>query len=249
MKKRPKYADNIGIFRGARGETVWIKIHLAHGAIYKGKSYPPGGSLEIKVGRRSSWTWAQLEAKRDEIQGKADRGEPLEDAPVPLFGTWADDWLERAARRLKGSATVKIHVERHLRPAFGRTALSAIQIRQINGWIARRLGEVAPATVKRELSTLNAILNDAVKAGHIQTNPAKHADRISGVTGRQRFLSGEELLSLLASAEECAEWLPDFVLWAIHSGMRKGEMLALTWADVQALPGGRVGNLSTAGSP
>jgi integrase len=181
-----------------------------------------------------------LEAKRDEIQGKADRGEPLEDAPVPFFGAWADDWLERANRRLKGSATVNIHVERHLRPAFGNTALSAIQTHQINGWIARRLREVAPATVKRELSTLNAILNDAVKAGHIKSNPGQHADTIRGVVGRQRFLSGEELLRLLASAEECAEWLPDFILWAVHSGMRRGETLALTWPDVQSLPDGRV---------
>jgi len=240
MLKRPKYVSNIGVFHGKRCATAWVKVHLPRGSTFRGKTYPPGGSVEIKLGRLTSWDWAQLEAKRDEIQGRADRGEPLEEAPVPLFGDWADDWLGRAQRRLKGHATVKIHVERHLQPAFGKTALSQIQTHDVNRWITRRLDQVAPSTVKRELSTLNAILNDAVKAGHIQSNPGKHADSISGVTGRRRFLSGEELLRLLAAADECAEWLPDVIVWAVHSGMRKGEILALTWSDVQPLPDGRV---------
>jgi integrase len=240
MTKRPKYANNIGVFRGARGETAWIKIHLPQGATYKGKSYPPGGSLEIKLGRLSSWDWALLEAKRDEIQGKADRSEPLEENPIPDFATWADDWLERAKERLRGYATVKIHVERQWLPLFGSVQLSTIQTHQINTWIGKRLKQAKPATVKRELATLNVILNDAVKTGYIKSNPGQHADTIRGVVGRQRFLSGEEMLDLLASAEECAEWLPDFILWAIHSGMRKGEILALIWPDVRPLPDGRV---------
>ena len=167
MTKRPKYANNIGVFRGARGETAWIKIHLPQGATYKGKSYPPGGSLEIKLGRRSSWSWSQLEAKRDEIQGKIDRGEPLEEDPAPLFADWAGDWLRRAKERLKGYATAKIHLERQWLPVFGSVQLSNIQTHQINGWIGKRLKQAKPATVKRELATLDVILNNAVKAGHI----------------------------------------------------------------------------------
>ena len=63
MTKRPKYVNAIGVFRGSRGETAWVKISLPHGAAFKGKSYQPGSSLEIKLGSLSSWTWQQLEDK------------------------------------------------------------------------------------------------------------------------------------------------------------------------------------------
>src|SRR4029077_6180653 len=55
-----------------------------------------------------------------------------------------------------------------------------------------------------------------------------------------RFLTNEELLGLLAIAEKEADWLPDLILWAVHSGMRKGEMQALSWADIRELGPERV---------
>ena len=56
---------------------------------------------------------------------------------------------------------------------------------------------------------------------------------------RQRFLDGDELVRLLAIAEDVAEWLPDFILWGVHSGMRKGEVRALLWSDIRTLEHGR----------
>jgi integrase len=48
------------------------------------------------------------------------------------------------------------------------------------------------------------------------------------------------LVALLAIAEKEAEWLPDFILWAVHSGMRKGEIQVLKWSDVRELGPERV---------
>ena len=50
MTKRPKYLKGIGVFRGARGDTAWIKLRLPHGGHYNGKPHAPGSSLEIKLG-------------------------------------------------------------------------------------------------------------------------------------------------------------------------------------------------------
>ena len=85
MTKRPKYVKGIGIFRGARGDTAWIKIRLPQGGQYKDKLYAPGESLEIKLGLLSSWSWERLISKHAEMQGKADRGEQLENlAPATV---------------------------------------------------------------------------------------------------------------------------------------------------------------------
>ena len=43
-------------------------------------------------------------------------------------------------------------------------------------------------------------------------------------------------MTLLAKADETADWLPDFILWCLHSGMRRGEVLQLLWSDVRKLP-------------
>src|SRR5688572_6530218 len=79
MTKRPVYANSIGLFRGKSGDTVFLKIFLRHGSIYKGRSHPEGTCLEVPVGKLGSWDWAGLEEERDRLQGKADRGEALED--------------------------------------------------------------------------------------------------------------------------------------------------------------------------
>ena len=240
MAKRPKYLKGIGVFRGARGDTAWLKIGLPQGGRYSGKAYPPGSALEIKMGKLSSWSWEQLVAKHEELQGLADRGEPLEDDPPVLFEAWASEWLSRAKRRVGSRMTEEINVQVHLIPAFGPKPLSEITVSDINRWIAQKLARQAPATVKREFNTLRAVLSSAVRSGHITTNPCRHADPIRGITERQRFLDGDELVRLLAAAEEVADWLPDFILWCVHSGMRKGEVRALLWSDIRVFADGPI---------
>ena len=239
MTKRPKYVKGIGIFRGARGDTAWLKIRLRQPTSYKGKRHAAGDSLEIKVGNLVSWSWDQLLRQHAVLQGKADRGEPLEDSKDILFKDYADSWLERAKVRLKAYETDNIHVRSHLLPHLGDKPLASISTGDVNSWIASRLAIAAPATVKRGLGTLSSILTDARKNGLIGVNPCVDADTIRGISGRQRFLSIEELVSLLVAAETIAEWLPDFITWGVHSGMRKSEILNLVWTEVQGLPDGR----------
>jgi integrase len=239
MEKRPKYVRGIGVYRGARGDTVWLKIRLPHGGAYAGAVIAPGGAVEIKMGRRESWSWDKLIDKHRELQGRADRREPLEDAAQVTFEECANDWLHRAAQRVKGLETISIHVRRHLAPCFGPKATNAITVSDVNRWVASQLRSSLPSTVQRQFNTLRAILNDAVRAGYLKENPCRHADPIRGTAARQRFLEGHEVVTLLHSAERVGEWLPDFILWCVHSGMRKGEVKALQWSDIRQLEDGR----------
>ncbi len=237
--KRPLYHDNIGVYPGARGHTAWVKINLRNGTTYRGKSYPSGHALEMKLGKLSSWDWKQLERKRDELQGKADRAEPLEDTKPPIFRDWANEWLERAKPRLRSYPIVRAHIKQHLLPEFGNRALDSITVGDVNSWTSKKLKDQKPATVKRERDTLQVILNEAVREGLISSNPCQHAVKISGIVGRRRYLNGEELTSLLTSAELVADWLPDIIRWAVHSGMRKSEILSLRWEDIAQFEDGR----------
>ena len=240
MEKRPRYVRGIGLFRGSRGVTAWLKIRLPNGGTLKGKTYRPGASVELKLGNLDSWNWEQLTSKHAELQGRADRGEPLMDVPDLTFADAAEDWLGRAEKRVRAFETERIATRKYLIPAFGQIGLKQLSSSDISRWIAQRRGAAKPSTVQRQFNTLRAILNDAVRAGLIEKSPTANADQIRGAVARQRFLTNEELTALLVIAAAKAEWLPDFVLWAVHSGMRKGEIQALEWSDVRDLGADRI---------
>ena len=248
MKKRPAYCDGIGLFRGAKSSTVWIKVRLPHGGIYNGRTIAPGGSIEHKAGQRASWTWQQLEAERDRLQGLADRNEPLNQTPAETFASYADGWLARRKPTLKGYGISKGHVKSALNPTFGKMAMDAITVADVNRWIGRQSADLAPATVKRQLNTFNSIMNEAVKEGVIPANPSKHAKRLKAGEERQRFVTDKEWKVILATCERIEQeqekrrdlmpqekrgWLRHFVAWAYNSGMRRSEILALEWGNVR----------------
>jgi integrase len=196
--------------------------------------------LEIKLGKLSSWSWQQLEDQHRELQGKADRGEPLDDQKQILFKDWVEDWLARSRSRVKGHRDMEGQVRNHINPTFGNMTLSSISVADINRWQSKELETLAPGTVKRQLNTLKACFNDAVKSGLIDKNPCSGADKFRGINRRQRFLDTEEMLKLLAAAEKSAPWLADLILWFLHSGMRKSEAMGVQWPDIKSLPNGSV---------
>lgn len=248
MAKRPSYCDRIGLFRGQRSYTVWVKIRLTRGGEYKGRTYRSGESVEIKLGERASWGWEELERERDRLQGLADRGEPLMAKEPSSFADYADAWLKRKKNTAKGYGVLKGHVEGHLNPAFGRKALNALTVADINNWIAKQRATLKPATVRRQLATFNAVMNDAVRAGELERNPSQQAERIRGIEGRHRFITEDEWKAILTTAQAVEEekkeradlypfeargWLRDFLVWAYNSGMRRAEIAKLTYGSIR----------------
>ncbi len=243
MTKRPAYCDGIGIFKGATGATVWVKIRLPRGGAYRGRSIPAGGSVEHKLGKRGSWEWPLLITERDRLQGLADRGEPLEAVEVDTFAQYASTWLERKKPVLKGYGVVNGHIVSALNPTFGKKALNIITLADVNRWIGQQSVNLKPASVQRQLATFNAIMNDAVRSGIIGQNPTDRADRIKGIEPRQRFVTEEEWRIILNAADEIElaqegnkertpqqirGWLRHYVVWAFESGMRRAEIHNLT---------------------
>ena len=248
MTKRPAYCEGIGLFKGAGGCTVWIKIRLPHGGVYNGRVVPVGGAVEVKRGRRASWAWQQLIEERDRLQGLADRNQPLEVAQAAIFAVYAAEWLDRKKSTLKSFGVTQGNVQRSLVPHFGKQALDAITVADVNRWVGKQRERLKPATVQRELSTFNAIMNDAVRNGLIERNPAKQADRIKGAEARQRFVIEEEWKQIVATVErieaeqtaareqkphQIRGWLRHYVVWAYHSGMRRAEIQQLTFDNVR----------------
>ena len=117
----------------------------------------------------------------------------------------------------------------HLITAFQGRYLFDIPARMIEKYKAKRLGKVAPATVNRELSCLKHMYTKANEWGYLKINPVKSVKLLKEPPGRLRYLRPDEVKKLL---DACRGYLRSIVITALNTGMRKGEILALCWNDV-----------------
>lgn len=69
---------------------------------------------------------------------------------------------------------------------------------------------------------------------HDQTNPATGVKRYTVVLERTRFLSADDVQTVLQKCKEdlTSPWLLPLVKLALKTGMRQGELLRLTWKGV-----------------
>ena len=93
---------------------------------------------------------------------------------------------------------------------------------------------MGPATINRELGVLSAALNWAKRDLEWQLPNPVQGRLLQPPEGRLRWLSRQEAERLLTAArkQSRAEYLVDFLQLALHTGMRKGEMLELEWERV-----------------
>ena len=88
---------------------------------------------------------------------------------------------------------------------------------------------ISPATVNRELAVLKSMFNRAIIWGKAESNPCRAVKLFKENNQRLRFLEKEEIDKLLAN---CCEHLKPIATVALHTGMRKGEILGLKWRDI-----------------
>jgi integrase len=97
----------------------------------------------------------------------------------------------------------------------------------------------SPKTVNRYLAVLGHVLTVARKEWHwISHHPMAEIKKMPEGAGRVRYLSEEERIRLLAATTKDAQ-LHTLVVLALSTAARAGELLALTWHDVD-LKDGRV---------
>lgn len=94
---------------------------------------------------------------------------------------------------------------------------------------------LSPATIKHALTVLGSALNDAIDNELIQANPAVRIKTPKKKTRLNRNVADDGLKRLLTIAQTHPYgWLLRF---ALGSGLRRGELLALNWGDIDLTAG------------
>lgn len=122
------------------------------------------------------------------------------------------------------------HFRSHIRPYFKDIKLIDVNPIILQKFVKDKLTEGrVPKTVNHLLTTLGTVFNWAIDSGYSTYNPVSRVKRLKVKKKEMKFLDTKEIKAVLKEANEN---FPDFyplILTAIYSGMRRGEILGLTW--------------------
>jgi integrase len=158
------------------------------------------------------------------------------------FGELVEDFLVYS-REHKRSHQADEVTARNLLMFFGKDRkCQSITRADVEKYIAYRLatpkqrggGQRKPATVNRERAMLKTMYNRAIEIGYIEWTPMRGVKMLKEDNVRSRVLSPEEFGLLL---ENSPDYLKPVIQFACKTGMRRGEVLNLCWADVDLRKG------------
>lgn len=202
-----------------------------------------------KQERRFDAAWSREDAEEALAARILERDAPRKKSVWKTFGEMADEYL--AQKRALGKRSIRndeTAIAAFLAEFGQARPLTEIREAEVARYAERRLTEksqrlkrlVRPATVNRQLAILRALLRLAKKRRYITEVP--EFDMAKKPEGRLRFLSEDEAARLLAACEEAASdrrmiaqrspYLFAIATIALNTGMRRGEILGLTWECV-----------------
>lgn len=149
------------------------------------------------------------------------------------FTDLAKEYLEWYEKRRKASSYIKISsiIDTHLVPYFGDKNITDIRPRDVTRYQDSIIDKFAPSHVKKIHTTLAATLKHAVKQEYISSNAATIAGNVELEEEKHmNYWTLDEFKQFISCVEDPMYHALFMTLY--YSGMRKGELLALTWGDI-----------------
>ena len=190
-------------------------------------------------------TKAECKAKLEQLRESFEVPAPDPPKPGISLGDWLDHWYQtykKASLRPNTQMSYERRIYQHIIPALGNVYLDKLTTGDIqqfyahlkqSGRLLRRelYGEgLSNQTVRGIHTTLHAALDKAVEEKLIFRNPADSCKLPPAKSREMKVLTPEEIQRLLIQAKEdgCYELL----LLDLATGLRRGEILALQWDDL-----------------
>ena len=169
------------------------------------------------------------------------RGERVTADPRMTFDQAADAWWTARAVKLRPATQERYAADlRHVREVFGRRRLTDISPADVAAYITtKQRAGLKGWTIKGHVGVLSGVYTYAGRhLGFTGINPATLLDRVERPSladeRPKRILSRDELRRLLVTVTPTYRLLCEL---AAETGARKGEVLGLTWGEVDTSEG------------
>jgi integrase len=173
------------------------------------------------------------EALRDLIDQQAPS---RSDGLGATFGQLLDQWLEECERLDLSPTTLRTYrsqIKTTIRPRLGKVMLSRLTVRHLDELYGtmKDAGQ-SPKTIRNHHAIISAALHQGVRWGWIRTNIAEMA-KPPRVEHRQvKAPSVEVVREVIEAAVQRDPRLAPLLMLAALTGLRRGELCALRWTDV-----------------
>jgi integrase len=215
MKKKRK-ADR-GLFRRRGSPHWWIRYADQNGRIVREST----NTTVKKLAR-------EILAKKKVLVAEG-RHLDVKKIPKTTFFELCDQYwkLEGKNKRTKGLENIlKIW-----KKAFGNIPLRDLTQQRVEKFLTERTEseKLSPASRNRHLAMLSSLFNKGIEWEIAVENPARGIKKLREKGARTRFLDQGEIDRLL---KKSSDDLRPILVVALHTGMRRGEIFNLRWADV-----------------
>ena len=235
-----------------RGTSMAKRSHGDGGIDQRGENvyrlrYRVGGK-RIAATFHGTLTEARKELRR--LLKAGDDGQHV-DPSKKTVGRWIEEWLAAGAPGRKKRRVGQQSLERyeqvlniHVKPALGKTGLqklTAAMIDRVYADIAR--SKIAPTTAHLIHVVFGACLATAHRKGEIANNPMAKVEQVPSLSLQPENAEEAEVdsigeglsepgLSALVDGFKSSSSLHAIVALAAATGMRRNELLALRWTDL-----------------
>lgn len=186
--------------------------------------------------RRSIYGKTQKEVRERlrQITSDVDTGEYV--APCAMkFSEWLDIWLEEylTGRSPLTVSTYEGYCKNHINPVFENLRLDSITPIHVQKFINNLANsDLSPKTIKNIHGILHRCLQQAVLIGYLRTNPADICNLPKIVKSKITPLSDEEITLFIQQLKKIHHPYATLYIFTLFTGMRQGEVLGLSWDDV-----------------
>lgn len=156
----------------------------------------------------------------------------INSSPVPL-STWMEQWLELYCIDLAETSRngYKLAIQNQLNPYLGDIPLKLLRNTHIQQWINTLMKDgYAPKTIKNVYLNLRAAMNKAVELQMLPSNPCVGTKLPKIPKYEPNIYEWDEINKLLECAKGTDMYFP--LLLEVSTGLRRGELLAVTWDDI-----------------
>lgn len=148
---------------------------------------------------------------------------------------YMDKWLEVNRGILAPSTyqSYKLYIKKHFKPYFKRLAVSSITDMHIKQYISQKTAVLSPTTVRKHFFTLSKMFRDALKTKSpcLGIKPPKQKEYKPRIPTEAEF---EKIYKAFKKIDLEAEIV---ILLSGWCGLRRGEIFALKWDDIDQTNG------------
>jgi len=197
----------------------------------EGERDPLSGKRERRY-KTVTGTKKQAEAELRKMIGDLETGNISTPSNIKL-AVWLDTWLTTYLPNIEQTTRdgYEEKVEGYIKPTLGHIPLKALKNNDIQVWVNNLNSRgLAPKTIRNVYNNLNAALKKAVVLRMIPHNPCEGTVLPKLKKYQAQVYNVAMIQQALATADDLSTYV--MILLGASVGLRRGEMAALQWKDV-----------------